>query len=110
MGIPFIFLFIQSFASSVTTGQISVLLFAASMWASITNITMTGCGDKIGHDKMYIFCTLFAFIGLSIQAISTSFGVFALGEFLYRVPNKSITFAYLASVLPHKFAVRYCGI
>ena len=107
---PFLFLFVQSFAPNVTTSYISILIFCAYAFSAITIIIITGYGDKIGHDKVYIFCFMCLSIGLFIVSIATSFGVFIIGYLIGLVPNMSVAFSYIASVLPHKYAVRYCSI
>ena len=102
----FLVLYIQSFASNITTQTISTLAFFGMAYTAITSLIIVSMGDKYGHDNTYIISFIVLSAGLLIESIAQSFHIFVIGYFLTKsVASWQIAFAFIPAILPHKYAV-----
>ena len=107
---PIIVLYIQSFSPQTTTSFISMLMFAGMIYYAFSSVIYTSLCDKYGHDKLFIIAKFFGALGLLFKAMAQNIWIYTIGHFINKLPGISIGFAYLPKILPHKYAVRYCGL
>eukprot|EP01084_Bolivina_argentea_P250396 419489_1 len=93
--------------SSMNTSIISSIIFSGFMWYALASFIAASLGDKFGHDKMLLIVFLFNAIGVFIESIANDLLIFSIGYFINRIAIMQIIMAYIAFVLPHKYAIRY---
>eukprot|EP01083_Nonionella_stella_P012863 36315_1 len=106
---PITALYVQSI-SDTTTAEVSLLMFIGMIYYALSILIYTSLSDKYGHDTLFILSFLFVGIGLLLQAIASHIVVFLIGFFVSKIPTISVGFVYIPTVLPHKYAVRYCAL
>eukprot|EP01084_Bolivina_argentea_P144859 254054_1 len=102
-------LYVESI-SNATTSTISIITFCSLIWGSIITFTTVWLGDKFGHDKMLLIAFIVTVIGVFLESIANNLLIFFIGFFISRVQFLGIAFAYLAFILPHKYAIKHMAI
>eukprot|EP01084_Bolivina_argentea_P129517 228729_1 len=98
--------YIQSI-SSLTIFDISSIIFAAYIWGALITFIMTTLGDKYGHDTLLLITYTLTTIGIFLESITTNLIIFVIGFFITRIAVISVGTAYIAFLLPHKYAVKH---
>eukprot|EP01084_Bolivina_argentea_P077042 139676_1 len=93
--------------SNADTSIISTIIFASFIWFAIISFIVTSLGDKCGHDTMLLFAFLFTTIGVFVESSATTLYIFTIGLFIGRVAIRGLGIAYIAYILPHKYAIQY---
>ena len=106
---PIIVLYIQSF-SDATTAEISLLMLIGMLYYALSCLIYTSLSDKYGYDKLFILSFLLVGIALLLQAMASNIWIYVIGFFLNKIPTISVGFAYIPTILPHKYAVRYTAL
>ena len=106
---PIYILYIESISPETTTSQISLLMFIGNIYYGLFSLIYISASDKYGHDKLLILAFFINTLGGLLMAISNDIWLYIIGYFIATAPAISVGFAYIPSILPHKYAVRYCA-